>query len=108
MFRKDVFEQLLLKNWAAVFDTTALLKRVMRDAQNASLKKTRAEANLRTQTKMTITKFAPFDKTHLEVWVEFTVPKDSSVVIGTHIYRLSLDGDLKLDQTIGMDFLFET
>jgi hypothetical protein len=108
MLRKDVFEQLLLRHWADLLDKNALLQRVLTDARNADLRKTKTKDNLRPQTKLTITKFSVFDKFCFELWAEFVIPKDDNVVIGTHVYRLDLEGKLELAETIGMEFVVET
>ena len=51
---------------------------------------------------------SPGEIYELEMWAEFTAPKDNGVVIGTHVFSIKSNGDLLLKETYGTHFLHET
>jgi hypothetical protein len=98
-------EALFLANWANLIDKTQFLKRVLADARDYKAPVVSQEdAPPGSTTKMTITKFEPLGKGQYEIWVEFTLPRESGVLVGTHIYQLSLDGEATLVNTSGVCF----
>ena len=42
---------------------------------------------------------------NLEMWAEFTAPKDKGIVIGTHVFAIQSNGDVELKETYGTHFL---
>lgn len=98
---KNSLGQLLQRNWTLFLDKTILIRKVEEHARNAEVRIVRAKEVPRPQTKLTITKFEPFDKLVFEIWVEFSVPKGNAVIVGSHIYHLGLDGELELIETLG-------
>ena len=61
------------------------------------------------QIRLTVTKFAIIpNSSEFEFWVEFSTPKDNGVVIGTHVFSLSLTGEAKLKESHGTHFVVET
>lgn len=98
-------EALFLANWAKLIDKTQFLKRVLSDARDFKAPVVSQEdAPPGSTTKMTITKFQPQGKGCFEIWVEFNLPRENGVLVGTHIYELSLDGDATLISTSGVSF----
>lgn len=98
-------EALLLANWANLIDKTQFLKRVLSDARKFKAPVVSQEDNPPgSTTKMSITKFKPLGNAKYEVWVEFTLPRESGVLVGTHIYELSQDGEATLVETSGVSF----
>ncbi len=66
------------------------------------------------QIKICVTKFQlqPPDETFknaaFEIWIEYTIPKDKGVVIGSNIYILNFDGQAILKNCFGTQFLPKT
>lgn len=100
----EKLEKLLLSHWADFLNKTLLLRRVLEDARDSKLKFVKNDAAPTPQTKVTITKFQLLDNSKFEVWVEFTVPKDGGVAVGTHTYLMELNGSLTLIETYGVFF----
>jgi hypothetical protein len=98
-------EALFLANWANLIDKTQFLKRVLSDARDYKAPiVSQEDAPPGSTTKMTITKFSPLGKGQYEIWVEFTLPRESGVLVGTHTYKLSLDGEATLLYTSAVSF----
>lgn len=112
---KEQLENVLQKNWATILDRNAFMKRVMSDAQSTELTQKITENTPPRQVKIVLTKFEikeldqftenPYD---FLLWAEFTVPREQGVVVGTHIYRLDLLGNLELTETYGIHFVPES
>lgn len=102
---QEKFEQLLLANWTTFLNQNLLLKKVLENVRDSELPKTIQEDIPPVSTKITITKFGVKDKTEFELWIEFSVPKDQGVAIGSHVYTLRLDGELILKENYGRHFL---
>ena len=94
-------EEVLKKNWATFFDKKKLLVTVLKDARKIDFKVSKQKQCPPQNIKVLITNFKFLSGNLFEIWVEFTVPKDHGVIIGTHIYSLCLDGDLKLIKSFG-------
>ena len=108
IFDTNKLEKLLQSQWTEFLDKPQLIRAVLeyaRDEDYRVLKQTDIPSR---QFKVTITKFAIQKPLQFEAWVEFTVPKDEGVVIGTHVLILSLDGEMELKETYGTHFLPET
>jgi hypothetical protein len=101
---KEKLEQLLLAHWTSFVDRITLMRRVLEDARDGDYKVLEAKEPLQPQTKITLTRFAKISKSDFEVWVEFTVPREDSIVQGTHVYHTDFE-DFKLAQTYGVWFV---
>jgi len=101
-------EVLLQSKWSEFLDKAQLMRVVLEYARDADYRVLKQNDVLSQQIKLTITKFAIKQPLRFEVWVEFTVPKGTGVVIGTHLLSLSLDGKVELEETYGSHFLPET
>jgi hypothetical protein len=103
---KDQLETLIQKNWATVINSTAFMKTVLSDAQNAELTKLSVAKMPPRHTKIVVTKvIVNEDIAGFDLWAEFTVPRSEGCVIGTHIYRLSFNGKLDLQESFGTFFV---
>lgn len=102
-------ETLLQSKWTEFIDKTQFLRIVMEHVRDGDYKVHDTKNPPPKQMKLSITKFAPRASNPLvfEVWAEFSIPKGNGVVIGTHIYRLELTGDITLEQIFGTHFLTE-
>jgi len=99
----EKLEQLFLKNWADFVDKTALIRRVLVDARDADLQEVVGEPPT-SQLKLTITKFSLIDNSQFEVWVEFAIPKDNGMIVGSHVYLTQCSGNFQLQDTYGVIF----
>lgn len=99
----EKLEQLFLHNWAEFIDKTALIRKVLVDARDAELKSVSGSPPT-SQLKLTITRFRLVDNTKFEVWVEFAVPKDEGMIVGSHVYLTDCSGDFQLQDTYGVVF----
>lgn len=97
---KQQLESLLTSRWADFLDREQLLKTVLEIARDADYKVIEQQNIPPRQIKLSVTKFNT-EKTGFEVWIEFTVPRDNGVVVGTHILSLQLSGEFQLNQTYG-------
>lgn len=57
------------------------------------------------QLKASVTKFVVASASEFELWIEFSVPKDKGVIIGTHILSLNLAGEANLKESYGTHFV---
>jgi len=103
----EQFEQLLLANWANILDKTQLMKTVLLLARSNEFPVIRQEEIAPQNTKIMVTRFRP-EGNSFSVWAEFTIPKDEGVVIGTHTFSLTLDGELTHEESFGTFFLPKT
>ena len=102
----EKLQQLLVAHWADVLDRNLLIKQVLesvRDTDYPTL-----HSSVKNKMEFSVTKFNVANDLTFEVWIEFTAPKGDGVVIGTHVYRLSLDGNLSLLKSYGTHFLTES
>ena len=106
MILTDKLEQVLLSNWAQFFDKLQLMKVVLEHACNNEYQIIKQEEIPLRHTKIQITKFTPNEHNFI-VWVEFTVPKENGVLVGTHTFSLTLNGELTLNETYGTHFVPE-
>jgi len=100
----EKFEELLLANWASVLDTTQLMRIVLEHARSNEFPCITQEEIAPRNTKIMITRFRP-EGNKFSVWAEFTVPKEEGVVIGTHTFSMTLNGELSLEESFGTFFL---
>jgi len=98
-------EHLLQSKWTEFIDKTQLMRTVMEHVRDGEYTIQEITDPPPQQMKLSLTKFAPNVGLSFEVWAEFSVPKGPGVVIGTHVYRLELTGELKLEQIYGTHFL---
>ena len=99
-------EQMLQTNWTEFIDRTTFMRIVLEHTRDTEYRIVRQNRIPPPSIKMSITKFA-IDKSAFEVWVEFTVPKDGGVVVGTHVLSLTLTGEFDLKHTYGTHFVPE-
>jgi hypothetical protein len=104
MIEKNELEHLLMTNWTGFIDRNQFLRRVLEDAQRAVLDTITGQKIPRRRVEATITKFEILDKTGFLLWVEFSAPNEKGVAVGSHAYKLDLDGGLHLQKTTGRRF----
>jgi len=106
IFKKDQLENLLQQQWGKFLDHVRLMRVVMEDVSNTSFKEIQQQEIPQRHVKFSLTKFSIIlEPDHaLEFWVEFNIPKQDGVVIGTSIYVLRLNGNISLRECFGTHF----
>jgi hypothetical protein len=106
ILKKDQLENLLQQQWGKFLDHLRLMRVVMEDVSNTSFKEIEQQDIPDRHVKFSLTKFSiVLEPDHaFEFWVEFTIPKQNGVVIGTSVYLLKLNGDISLRQCFGTHF----
>jgi len=107
MLLNDQLEKLLLANWTQFLDKLQLMRNVLEYTRNNEYQVILQEEIPPKHTKIQITKFQPTDH-DFDVWIEFTVPKEDGVIVGTHTCNLNLNGELALRETYGTFFKVES
>lgn len=102
MIIKNKLEKLLLAHWADVLDRQRFMAAVLEHARDSQYPVIEQEPP-RNHIQLSVTKFETI-KDGFELWAEFSAPKENGVVIGTHIFSLSLSGELLLKDTYGTLF----
>lgn len=103
MIIKEKFEELLQANWTKFLDKNSLLRLVLETARDADYPIVETSGPQKQQIKASITKISVIGLGTFEVWVEFCVPAQNGIAIGTHVFRLEISKESKfeLQQTFG-------
>jgi len=105
----EKLERLLQLNWTEFLDRQQIVRLCLEYARNAAYKTLQQKEIPKIQFRASVTKFIVTEITpEFEIWIEFSVPKDNGVVIGTHVLSLRLSGEVKLKESHGTHFLMET
>lgn len=108
LLEKESLEKVLLTCWATILNKSSLIKAVLEDVRKAKLRFVPNENPPPRQVKVTITQFRIVSNSEFELLVEFTASRPDGVAVGTHVYRLGLNGDLTHQETYGVVFQSET
>jgi hypothetical protein len=100
-------ERLLQTKWAEFIDRSQIMRRTMEFARDTKYKVILQQDVPPQKLELSITKFE-LQESGFEVWIEFTIPKEQGIVVGTHICSLSLSGELDLKDSHGTNFQPET
>lgn len=103
----EKLENLLQTRWAEIIDHRQLLLTVMQDVRDTPFETIRQQQIPSHQTRLVVTKVS-VQSEYFEFWAEFSIPRDSGVVVGTGIYALRLSGELRLKQLVASNFQPET
>lgn len=102
-------EQLLQSKWAEFLNPQQLLRASLEYARDTEYRTLPKSEIHKVQVRISVTKFVVTETpSEFEIWVEFSVPKDEGVIIGTHVMSLSLTGEIKLKESHGTHFVVET
>jgi len=105
----EKLERLLQLNWTEFLDRQQVVRLCLEYVRNTAYKTLQQKEIPKIKFQASVTKFMITDvASEFEVWIEFSVPKDNGVVIGTHVLSLSLSGEAKLKESHGTHFLMET
>jgi hypothetical protein len=101
-------ETFLTKGWLNFIDKMQLMRTVLEQVRDSDYP-TLNESPPTLDPKVSVSFHSvPGDLYELEIWTEFTAPKDDGVVIGTHVFAMKSTGELLLKETYGTHFLPET
>ena len=104
---KEKLELLLQSKWTEFLDRQQLLRLCLEYVRDTAYNTLKQEKTI--QLRISVTKFIVTESfPEFEMWVEFTIPKDNGVVIGTHVFALNLNGEINLKETHGTHFVIET
>lgn len=102
----EKLQHIMVAHWAEFLDRNLLIKNVLETVRDTEYPI--VHSSVKPKMAFSVTKFDVANDLTFEVWIEFSAPKESGVVIGTHVYHLSLDGKLDLLKSYGTHFLFES
>jgi hypothetical protein len=97
---KAKLEELLLKNWSSFIDTKRFVAFVLNLASNTEFPTIKEDVKVN-GTQLKLSRFEPV-KSGFTIWVEFSIPKDSGMIIGTTELHMSILGDFTHVNTVGV------
>jgi hypothetical protein len=104
MFIKENLEQLLKANWTKFIDKNSLIRYVLEKARESNYR-TLPTNTPQKQLKISITKVHIIEN-GFELWVEFSVPVNGGMAIGTHVLHLNINtNEIQLYESHGTIFL---
>ena len=105
IFKKSELEDTLQKQWTNYLDHLLLMRMVMEYVRDTTYKEIMQQTVPPIKCKLSVTKFSLINYVNnirpnydFEIFLEFTIPKEDGVAIGTSVYFLNLNGDMQLDQ----------
>ena len=100
-------ENVLQSHWAEFLDSTQLLRVVRQHINATEFKKVKQdEIPSKRHIKLTVSSFKKQKDTHrFDVAIEFTVPKDSGIVIGTALVLFDFSGLFEIYESYGTHFV---
>jgi hypothetical protein len=106
MINKGKLEELLVRNWTSFFDTKKLIVKVLKDVEVSEETFATSTCDRKCDKNSMQVSLSRF---HLEdsgfvLWVEFVVPRNEAVSVGTVEYKLNNDSSLELRQMMGTKF----
>ena len=112
----EKLESILQSKWTEFLNKQQLMRLCMEYARDShSAYQVVAQKEIPPiQTRLSVTKFSITEKASdyedpvFELWIEFSIPKDNGVIIGTHVVWLDLAGEMILHQTYGTHFVVGT
>ena len=106
VLNKEKLEEILQKQWTDFLDHIRFMRLVMEDVRDTQFKEIRQESIPPVFVKFSVTKVNILNLSdyHLELWVEFSIPKEDGVVIGTNVYNLNFKGEIILKEYFGTHF----
>jgi len=97
-------EKILIKNWANFLDQKRLMAFALMCVRNHKFNNTiNAKNEISPNIKISISQFK-INKLGFNIWVEYNIPIEENIAIGTIELLLSNEGELKHLQTIGSLF----
>jgi len=107
LFLRSKLESLLQSRWTEFLDRAQVMRTVLENVRDTDYREILQAELPPNRVKLSVTKIAIQPSHAFEVWIEFSVPKDPGVVIGTNVYTLDLTGKFELKDSYGTHFLPE-
>ena len=106
ILKKEQLEETFQKQWTDFLDHVRLMRLVMEDVRDTKFKEIQQESIPPVCVKFSVTRVQILENSdcHFEIWIEFSIPKDKGVAIGTSIYHLNLNGQIFLKECFGTKF----
>lgn len=101
---KPLFEEHLLRTWANFIDHKKLIVKVLQIVQDTEFPITKTKEIKQKSVGIKLSRFEP-QTTNFSLWVEFSIPQEESMIIGTSEFTMSPLGELNHIQTIGNKFI---
>lgn len=103
ILNKQGLENVLRSHWSEFTRRNELMLFTLESARDADYNISDEETDIPQQLKISITKVS-LSHSGFEIWIEFIVPRNDGVAIGTHVCFLSLNGNLELVKSYGTQF----
>ncbi len=100
MLNKTKVEEVLVQNWTKFIDTNRLLATTLRDVRDHDLPVKVGKPPTKHSVQISVSRLQPGPHGFL-LWVEFSIPRNEELALGTCEYALSWDGDLALRTVLG-------
>lgn len=100
MLSKTNLENLLKSHWTEFIDYKELINNVKNEIYKKSLTIIKQDYVPAIQLKLSVSKF-DFIEEGIDVWIDYTVPKDDGVVVGTIIYKIDYNLNLTIKDLYG-------
>lgn len=100
----DKLEKLLQLNWTEFLDKQQVMRLCLEHSSNETYKTLKQKEIPKVQFKVSVTKISVTNLNEFEIWIEFSVPKNNGVIVGTHILSLDLSGEAKIKKSYGTYF----
>lgn len=106
VLNSERMEQLLVAKWAEVLDARKVIAFTLACVRDhlSDLNEDRVDELPKSRVQVSVSRFQPAND-HFLIWVEFSVPLDGRVAVGTHELRLALGGKLDHVRTVGNLFV---
>lgn len=106
MINKEKLEELLVRNWTKFLDTKKIMVRTLQDVNTSTDKFNYCENEKQitnTTTQISISRFY-LAESGFTIWIEFIIPNNKYISVGTIEYILYHNGSIELKQIIGTKF----
>lgn len=100
MIYKAKLEELLVKNWGSFTDTRRFMAFILNLANNVEFPTVKEDVKVHGP-QLKLSRFEPV-KSGFIIWAEFSIPKDSGMIIGTTELHMSNLGDIIHTNTVGI------
>lgn len=107
LFIRSNLESLLQSRWTEFLDRAQIMRTVLENVRDTDYMESIQAELPPNRVKLSVTKIAIQPSHAFEVWIEFSVPKGTGIVVGTNVYTLRLTGEFELKDSYGTHFLPE-
>lgn len=99
-------ENLLQSNWTSFLNQTQIMRLVLQHVRDTDFQSSQDNQFTHPKrTQITITNFKIKENVSFEVWIEYTVPKQNGIVVGTLILDFDVKNEPIISESYGTHFL---